>query len=85
MTVQELKDAMNTIRICSVCGNPLPPDAPAGLCPVCLLKTDARANPPAKTNSGEPATTISISPEAFWRCGSKVPGNESRCYSCSSC
>jgi hypothetical protein len=29
---------MSTIRICSVCGNPLPPDAPAGLCPVNLLE-----------------------------------------------
>jgi tRNA A-37 threonylcarbamoyl transferase component Bud32 len=58
---------MNTIRICSVCGNPLPPDAPAGLCPVCLLKTDAGANPPAKGPSGEPTSTLTISPDAFVR------------------
>ncbi|HXF10183.1 MAG TPA: serine/threonine-protein kinase [Desulfuromonadaceae bacterium] len=29
---------MNTKRICPGCQNPLPPDAPAGLCPECLLK-----------------------------------------------
>jgi hypothetical protein len=34
----------------SRCGNPLPPDAPAGLCPVCLLKTDPAAKPAAKAN-----------------------------------
>jgi tRNA A-37 threonylcarbamoyl transferase component Bud32 len=58
---------MNTIRICPVCGNPLPPDAPAGLCPVCLLKTDAGANPPAKGPSEEPTSTLTIGPGAFVR------------------
>src|SRR5688572_12676057 len=32
---------MKTIRLCPGCGGPLPPDAPAGLCPQCLLKSDA--------------------------------------------
>src|SRR4051812_21352552 len=32
---------MKTIRSCPACGAPLPPDAPAGLCPQCLLKSDA--------------------------------------------
>ena len=31
---------MKTIGTCPVCGAPLPSDAPAGLCPPCLLKTD---------------------------------------------
>jgi tRNA A-37 threonylcarbamoyl transferase component Bud32 len=58
---------MSLIRICPSCGNPLPSDAPAGLCPVCLLKTDAGANPPAKGPSEEPTSTLTIGPEAFVR------------------
>src|SRR6185436_1856976 len=30
----------NTTKICPGCGMPLPPDAPAGLCPQCLLKSN---------------------------------------------
>lgn len=30
---------MNTIRLCPGCGSPLTSDAPGGLCPQCLLKT----------------------------------------------
>jgi serine/threonine protein kinase len=30
---------MNTIRLCPGCGTPLTGDAPGGLCPQCLLKT----------------------------------------------
>ena len=29
---------METKRICSICGKPLAPGAPEGLCPECLLK-----------------------------------------------
>ncbi|MGO8702164.1 MAG: serine/threonine-protein kinase [Limisphaerales bacterium] len=58
---------MNTIRICPVCGKALPPDAPAGLCPVCLFKADAGANPPGKGSSGEPTSTLTIGPEVFAR------------------
>src|SRR5262245_24818070 len=32
---------MNTIRLCNSCLGPVPPDAPEGLCPACLLKTEA--------------------------------------------
>jgi tRNA A-37 threonylcarbamoyl transferase component Bud32 len=58
---------MNTNRICPICGNPLPPDAPDGLCPVCLLKTDPEAKLPAKGPSEEPTATLTIGPEAFGR------------------
>ena len=58
---------MNAIRLCPVCNSPLPPDAPAGLCPVCLLKTDPSAKLPAKGPSGEAGSTLTISPEAFVR------------------
>jgi tRNA A-37 threonylcarbamoyl transferase component Bud32 len=58
---------MNSISICPSCGNPLPPDAPTGLCPVCLLKTDSGANPAAEAPTVDPASTITIGPEAFVR------------------
>src|SRR5215470_11963778 len=32
---------MNTIRICPRCRTPLPADAPDGLCPTCLLQSEA--------------------------------------------
>ena len=32
---------MKTIRLCPSCLGPLPPDAPDGLCPACLLKSGA--------------------------------------------
>jgi len=32
---------MKTIRLCPSCLSPLPPDAPDGLCPTCLLKSGA--------------------------------------------
>src|SRR6185503_16378017 len=32
---------MKTIRLCPSCLGPLPPDAPEGLCPACLLKSGA--------------------------------------------
>jgi serine/threonine protein kinase len=44
---------MNTIRFCPGCGIPLPPDAPSGLCPVCLLKSDPAAKPGANAQSAE--------------------------------
>lgn len=58
---------MNTIRVCPICSTPLPPDAPAGLCPVCLLKTDPGAQPATKGAPGEPAATLTINPAAFTR------------------
>ena len=53
---------MNANPICPSCGSPLPPDAPAGLCPVCLLKTDPSTKLAAKARSGEPASTIMVYP-----------------------
>lgn len=71
---------MNVTRTCPSCGKPLPTDAPSGLCPICLLKTDAvltlpTADPPggsaptitAETASAEPASALTISPAAFTR------------------
>jgi len=45
---------------CPSCGATLPPDAPAGLCPVCLLKTDSAARSPTEGPSGGPAPTIRV-------------------------
>jgi serine/threonine protein kinase len=55
---------MNTMRNCPSCGAPLPPDAPAGLCPVCLLKTDPPTAPATKDPSGGLASTITLNPAA---------------------
>ena len=41
-----------TLKICQHCGTPLPPDAPAGLCPACLL----RGPQTATTGAGQPAS-----------------------------
>lgn len=38
---------MNTIKICPGCGTPLPADAPAGLCPQCLFRSNPLTNLPA--------------------------------------
>ncbi len=46
---------MDTIRICPTCRQPLPANAPEGLCPRCLLK--AAASPPSEPQS---VTTSSI-------------------------
>ena len=53
---------MNTMRHCPSCGSTLPADAPAGLCPVCLLKTDPAATWPTEGPSGGPAPTITVKP-----------------------
>ena len=50
------------MKTCPSCGNPLPPDAPAGLCPICLLKTDLAAEPASKGPSGGPTPTITVFP-----------------------
>ena len=44
---------MNTIKICTSCRTPLPVDAPAGLCPACLLKSEVPTF--ATPDSGIPA------------------------------
>src|SRR5262245_21483094 len=48
---------MNTIRICTSCGTPLPADAPAGLCPACLLKTEI----PTRTGSDREGSSADVS------------------------
>jgi serine/threonine protein kinase/WD40 repeat protein len=57
---------MKTIRICPGCGTPLAADAPAGLCLVCLLKTDLATKPGAEVDPGDPAatrrSTIAVTP-----------------------
>jgi serine/threonine protein kinase len=58
----ELNHAMSAMRPCPSCGNPLPPDAPAGLCPVCLLKTDLAAEPASKGPPGGPTPTVTVFP-----------------------
>jgi len=50
------------MRNCPSCGAPLPADAPAGLCPVCLLKTDSAATSPTKGPAGGPAPTLTVKP-----------------------
>ena len=53
---------MNTMQHCPGCGATLPADAPAGLCPVCLLKTEPAATSPDEGTSGGPAPTITVKP-----------------------
>jgi len=62
---------MDTIRICQLCRQPLPENAPEGLCPACLAKaafdTETEAKPAAAVKSTEPTSTLRIGPEAFVR------------------
>ena len=44
---------MKTIRICLGCGLPVPADAPGGICPECLLKSDV----PLESDGAEPTPT----------------------------
>jgi serine/threonine protein kinase len=53
---------MNTMQHCPNCGATLPADAPAGLCPVCLLKTKPPGTSPDEGTSGGPAPTITVKP-----------------------
>jgi eukaryotic-like serine/threonine-protein kinase len=46
---------MKSIRICPGCGTPLPPDAPAGLCPCCLLQSAPTLSSDTDTRPGSPA------------------------------
>jgi eukaryotic-like serine/threonine-protein kinase len=48
---------MNTIRICPSCRAPLPANAPAGLCPACLLQSEAA---PLSSASPGPPTDDSL-------------------------
>jgi serine/threonine protein kinase len=57
---------MEALRICEECRQPLPQDAPEGLCPTCLAKvalgTEPAGKPTGKTKSAEPASTITVWP-----------------------
>jgi len=44
---------MDTIQTCPSCGRPLPPNAPKGLCPECLLKAGLQTD--AQPGAGDPA------------------------------
>ncbi len=49
---------MDTIRICKVCAQPLPANAPEGLCPACLAKVALDSEP------ARPGATLNVSPLA---------------------
>jgi eukaryotic-like serine/threonine-protein kinase len=57
---------MNTTRICSECRKPLPPDAPEGLCPECLVQAGLRTptQPGATTAGGQAAAPKRELPQA---------------------
>ena len=58
-----LQRIMKTTRHCPGCGAPLPPDAPAGLCPAYLLKSDLPTQAGVEHTPGStPAPTISPVP-----------------------
>src|SRR6185503_18279580 len=58
---------MNTIKICTSCRAPLPADAPAGLCPSCLLKTEPPnlAGPDSGITLGAPSRRGPVPGEDF--------------------
>ncbi|MBI5772643.1 MAG: protein kinase [Verrucomicrobia bacterium] len=63
---------MNTIRLCPKCRQPLPADAPEGLCPACLLSLGSSfANPPAPgpDSYAEPPATATQDPVPGTRLG----------------
>ena len=60
---------MNTIRICQQCRQPLPENAPEGLCPACLAKVALGSEPAA------PGATLNVNPLAEAAPGTRVPPN----------
>jgi serine/threonine protein kinase len=57
--------SMETVRLCPACKKPLPPDAPSGLCPECLMKQAfATATGGPVPNAGQPPA-IEIIAHAF--------------------
>ena len=58
---------MNTMRTCEQCRQPLPENAPEGLCPACLAKVALGTEPAAS------GATINISPLAETAPGPRVP------------
>jgi tRNA A-37 threonylcarbamoyl transferase component Bud32 len=57
---------MDTIRICQQCRQPLPENAPEGLCPACLAKVALGSEPAAQ------GATININPQAAAAPGTRV-------------
>src|SRR5687768_11155802 len=49
--------SINTTKTCPGCGMPLPADAPAGLCPQCLLKSNPATPPHTIVVTGAPHST----------------------------
>jgi len=58
---------METLRICRQCQQPLPENAPEGLCPACLAKVALGSEPAA------PGATINVNPLAEAAPDSRVP------------
>jgi predicted Ser/Thr protein kinase len=57
------------MRICKECRQPLPENAPEGLCPACLAKVALRTEPAA------PGATITVNPLPDAEPGTRVPPN----------
>src|SRR5437879_4975410 len=53
---------MTATRTCPACGSPLPPDAPAGLCPRCLLAGGFATAASPRAADFEPPTTAELAP-----------------------
>jgi serine/threonine protein kinase len=53
---------MDTLAICQSCGRPLPPNAPKGLCPECLLKAGFPTETRPEPGKGEPRQTGFVPP-----------------------
>lgn len=56
---------MKTIRICVGCGKPLPSDAPGGLCPECLLKSNVPTTPVTAGSSPARPRAVPVPGEMF--------------------
>jgi uncharacterized RDD family membrane protein YckC/predicted Ser/Thr protein kinase len=56
---------MNTLRLCPGCRNPLPPDAPAGLCPQCLLQSDAPTPNTGGASASSTACPVPVPGQTF--------------------
>ena len=58
---------METARVCEQCRQPLPENAPEGLCPKCLAKVGLETEPP------RPGATLNVNPLAEASPGTRVP------------
>ena len=56
---------MDTMQVCPTCGRPLPPNAPKGLCPECLLKAGLQTEAqPAPGDAARPKPPAFVPPRA---------------------